>query len=184
MTLAPRRVPLQFDSLEEVFAAIRASGGRLTSARRVLLQALFAADGLVSAEYIAEGMDGQTMPSDVSSVYRNLELLEHLGVVRHVHLGHGAGLYALERGGRHEYLVCEACGRVDIVATEELDELRAAVIRRFGYQARFSHFPIVGLCPQCADGSTKDAALGHEHRHGGYVHQHPGGQGHDAGHTH
>ena len=33
--------------------------------------------------------------SDLASVYRNLEHLEELGVVRHVHFGHGPGLYAL-----------------------------------------------------------------------------------------
>ena len=37
---------------------------------------------------------------DLASVYRNLEQLEELGVVRHVHLGHGPGLYALVGGRR------------------------------------------------------------------------------------
>src|SRR5436305_11049910 len=115
MTLAPHRPPLRFADLDEVADAIRTRGCRLSSARRVLLEALFAADGPVSAEYIAEGMEGRIMRSDLSSVYRNLELLEELGVVRHVHLGHGPGLYALERGANCEYLVCEVCDRVDTV---------------------------------------------------------------------
>jgi len=47
--------------------------------------------------------------------YRNLETLEEVGLVRHVHLGHGPGLYALA-APEHEYLVCESCHAVRTVA--------------------------------------------------------------------
>jgi Fur family ferric uptake transcriptional regulator len=171
MTVAPRRVPLVFGDLDEAFAELRARGSRLTSARRVLLEALFAADGLVSAEYIADGMDGRFTRSDVSSVYRNLERLEQVGIVCHVHLGHGAGLYALERGGHHEYLVCEGCDRVDSVPTQELDAVRTEIAARFGYDVRFSHFPLVGLCAGCARGAPPESSAGREHRHAGSVHR-------------
>ena len=33
---------------------------------------------------------------------------------------------------------------------ERLDGVREAIEREFGYRARFSHFPIVGLCAECA----------------------------------
>ncbi len=175
MTLAPRRAPLSFAGLDDVAAAIRESGGRLTSARRVVLTALFAADGPVSAEYIADGLAGRTIRSEVSSVYRNLERLEELGVVRHVHLGHGPGLYVLEDGVQREYLVCEGCDRVDSVEASKLDDARAAIRTAFGYEARFEHFPIVGLCSRCAEGGELDRAhthRDHAHTHGDHVHTH------------
>lgn len=152
MTLAPRREPLSFRDIDDVAAAIRESGGRLTTARRLVLAALFAADGPVSAEYIASGLGGQVTESDVSSVYRNLERLEELGVVCHVHLGHGPGLYVLEDGTHREYLVCERCARVDSVEADRLDRIRLAIEQAFGFRARFDHFPIVGLCSRCASG--------------------------------
>jgi Fur family ferric uptake transcriptional regulator len=159
MTVAPRRDPLPFETIDDIAAAIRAAGGRLSSARRIVLDVLFAADGPISAERIAGGLDGRMTKSDLSSVYRNLEHLEELGVVRHVHLPHGPGLYTLERDT--EYLVCERCERVETVAAERLDEVRGAIRRSFGYHARFSHFPIVGLCAACAEGG--DAGHGHSH---------------------
>ncbi len=70
--------------------------------------------------------------------------------MRHVHLGHGPGLYALTGGGEREYLVCERCDRVTALGAERLDGVREAIEREFGYRARFSHFPIVGLCADCA----------------------------------
>ena len=88
--------------------------------------------------------------SDVASVYRNLETLEEIGLVCHVHLGHGPGLYALAHAHAREYLVCESCDRVVAVPEAELDGVRDGIRAAFGFEARFAHFPIVGLCPGCA----------------------------------
>jgi Fur family ferric uptake transcriptional regulator len=121
-----------------------------------VLEALFAAEGPVSAEFIAEGLGGNLTRSDLASVYRNLEWLENQGVVRHVHLGHGPGLYALARGGSREYLVCERCGRVESLASSRLDGVRAEIKQLFGFEARFSHFAIPGLCARCADAIESD----------------------------
>jgi Fur family ferric uptake transcriptional regulator len=148
MTEAPRTEPLAFRDLDDVAAAVRNAGGRLTTPRRLVLEALFAADGLLSAEQIAH----TGVPLDLTSVYRNLELLEELGVVRHVHVGHGPGLYGLVGEGEREFLVCERCGKVLAVAPHELDGARAAIREAFGYEARFTHFPVHGRCPDCARG--------------------------------
>jgi Fur family ferric uptake transcriptional regulator len=150
MTVAPRSEPLRFRDLDEVAEAVRRDGGRLTMPRRLVLEALFAADGLVTAEQIAAG--AQTGAAiEIASVYRNLERLEELGVVRHVHLGHGPGLYGLVGDGEREYLVCEGCGRVTAADPARLDRARAAIRADLGYEARFTHFPIHGLCTGCAD---------------------------------
>jgi Fur family transcriptional regulator, ferric uptake regulator len=123
-------------------AALRANGLRLSSARRLLLQALYSAERPLSAEDLAG--DG-----DVASAYRNLEVLEGLGLVRHVHLGHGPGLYQ-PAGRPRAFALCESCGAVSALAPAALDAVRAAVLDAVGYRARFAHFPIAGLCPVCA----------------------------------
>jgi Fur family ferric uptake transcriptional regulator len=150
MTNPSRRPPVIAGTPEEAAAAFRKAGGRLTAARRLVLEALFAADRPVSAEDIAGGLGGRMTRSDLTSVYRTLERLEQMGLVRHVHIGHGPGLYELERPGEAEYLICERCGRVDRVEAAALDRARAEIRRAFGYEARFSHFPISGLCAGCA----------------------------------
>ena len=78
----------------------------LSAVRRRVLQAMFDADGPLPA-------DAPSRPElDQASVYRALEYLEELGAVRHVHAGHGPGLYLLTVGGEREYLACERCRRV------------------------------------------------------------------------
>ena len=149
MTIAPRSEPHHFDDIEEVAAALRADGLRLSMPRRQVLEALFAADALVSADYIAAGTD-TGVPIELTSVYRNLEQLEEHGVVRHLHVGHGPGLYGLVGKSEREYLVCERCGRVDVADAKQLDRVRAAIRKEFGYEARFTHFPIHGFCADCS----------------------------------
>jgi Fur family ferric uptake transcriptional regulator len=179
VTVSPQAEPLEFKDIDDVLTALRERGHRISAARRLVLEALFAAEGPVSAQFIADGLDGSQAELDRTSVYRNLEQLEQLGVVRHVHLGHGPSLYHLVGGGEREYLACEGCGRVTSVDPSELDPVRDRVRKQFGYEARFGHFPIVGLCRECASGGTHrgKGAADHEHSHGGYVHSHPHSHG-------
>ena len=111
----------------------------------------------MSAEQIADGLDGRLPRSDLASVYRNLETLEELGLVRHVHLGHRAGLYALAAADDREYLACERCGAHRAVDPSVLDAARAALAESTGWTARFTHFPIVGLCPACSPANPPEA---------------------------
>ena len=143
MTRAPNRPPLAYRDIEDVAHALRAAGGRFSAARRRVLEALFAAEAPLPADAVAPGLDR-------ASVYRALEYLEELGVVRHVHLGHSPGLYALTGGAEREYLTCERCHRITALEAERLDEVRDLIETQFGYRARFSHFPIVGVCADCA----------------------------------
>jgi Fur family ferric uptake transcriptional regulator len=150
VTLARLSPPLEAEDLDSAVGVLRARGLRVTAARRLVLEVLYAAPGPVSAERIAEGLAGRAPRSDLASVYRNLETLEEIGLVRHVHLGHGPGLYALAGSRPREYLVCESCDAVRTVDPADLDEVRDVVAARFGYLPRFAHFPLVGLCPECA----------------------------------
>jgi Fur family transcriptional regulator, ferric uptake regulator len=147
-----------------VLRTLRASGHRVSAPMRAVVVALFAADGPVTAEQIAEGSGRGGARVELTSVYRNLERLQRLGVVTHVHVGHGAGLYVLARGEAREYLVCERCGRVTTVAPAQLDAVRAVVRDTFGYEARFGHFPMHGLCGACRR-TAGGAAAHHHHPH-------------------
>ena len=155
MPLAERRSessrgPSDVWDVSSAMALMRERGLRLSAARRLVVEALFAADGPMSAEQIAEGIGGRVPSSDIASVYRNLQAFEDIGLVRHVHLGHGPGLHALAIAGAREYLTCERCADFRAVAPEQLDAVRELIERSFGYRARFTHFPIVGLCASCA----------------------------------
>ena len=142
MTVPHLTPAVEASTAPAAFAALRARGLRLSSARRLLLHALHAADRPQSAEDLAgEG--------DVASAYRNLEVLEGLGLVSHVHLGHGPGLYQ-PAGRPREFVVCEGCGAVRALPAVALAAVHDTLLDAVGYRARFAHFPITGLCPDCS----------------------------------
>jgi Fur family transcriptional regulator, ferric uptake regulator len=152
MTVSPLSPSVQFPTPEAVLNALRGRGLRVSTARRLVVHTLFAAERPLSAEEIAAGAEGGWSQVDLASVYRNLETLEELGAVRHFHAGHGPGRYALTGEGEREYLACEGCGALLDVDPAELDAVRAEVRERFRYEVRFTHFPIVGRCDECAHG--------------------------------
>ena len=144
MTVSPNVPPLAVDDVGQAAHALRESGLRLSTPRRLVLEALFAADGPVAAGDLA-----RELGLDESSVYRNLEVLEHHGLIRHVHLGHSAGLYTRVGSDDVEYLYCERCTRVTAVTPARLDPVRKRIKQEFGFTARFAHFPIAGICDEC-----------------------------------
>jgi Fe2+ or Zn2+ uptake regulation protein len=149
MTVMHSSPPRPAHTLDAAVAALRAGGLRVSAARRLVLGALYAANEPVSAEGIAGGLEGRLPASDLASVYRNLETLEQLGLVRHVHFGHGPGLYALVGAEECEYLSCDRCGAHLAVSPAALDGVRGALREALGWEARFTHFPVVGACPAC-----------------------------------
>jgi len=189
VTAAPESPTRAFDDIHGALALLREQGLRRSSARRLVLQALFATEDPTSAEAIAARLEEEGLKLDLASVYRNLETLGRVGIVRHVHIGHGPGLYMLAGGREREYLVCDRCGRVDAVAPERLDRTRAAIRADLGYRVRFTHFPIVGICADCARASSNptngapvtdlpdahehDDSHTHGHSHGSGLHTHP-----------
>ena len=177
MTLASHVQPLTADDPEQAILELRASGLRISTARRLMIHALFEAEGPVSAAHLVHSLS-----LEESSVYRNLEVLERRGLVRHLHLGHGPGLYVLASRDEAEYLYCESCAKVTVIAPAELDPVRDQIHERFGYTPRFTHFAIVGLCDQCAARTSNLPTFDPDdlHSHGDFVHSHP----HHGAHSH
>ena len=151
MTVPHETRPLAPASVPAAITTLRVRGLRVSAARRLVLEALFAADGPVTAEAIARGLDGRFPAADLASVYRNLDTLEQIGFVRHFHVAHGPGLYALATTHRAGYVACEGCGAHLALDVETVDRVAAVLREACGYEPQLVHFPIIGRCPECDD---------------------------------
>src|SRR5919112_4734307 len=92
-------------------AELRAKGYRLTPQRQLVLEAVGAL-GHATPEEIATRVRHTASGVNISTVYRTLELLEDLGLVKHTHLGHGAATYSVSTDDDHVHLVCRDCGAI------------------------------------------------------------------------
>lgn len=135
--------------MDEVLGLIRAGGGRATPSRRVLLEVLFTAKGHLTADELAEAVQRRAPDVYMSTIYRNLEELQRLGVVVHSHLGHGPATYQLAWQA-NAYFLCDECG-VMIEAPRELFRGLARTAKaRLGFSIDPRHFAILGRCSSCS----------------------------------
>jgi Fe2+ or Zn2+ uptake regulation protein len=137
---------------DRLVAMIREQGERVTTARRALITALVQARGHVTAEDLAALVQKEQPDVHLSTIYRSLDALERMGVVDHVHLGHGRAVYHLA-DEPHQHLVCEVCGTVIEVPDATFAELAATLRRRYGFTIRPNHFAVLGRCRVCSRGS-------------------------------
>lgn len=149
--LAPEGTRPEVESVDDVLELVRAGGGRATNARRILVQVLFDRHGHLSAEELAQAVQAESPDVNVSTVYRNLEELERLGVVTHTHLGHGPATYHLA-ARQHGHLVCQECGATVEVPTSLFASLGEQALRRFDFSVDPGHSAVMGLCGACRSG--------------------------------
>ena len=129
---------------EELLDRLREQGGRITTARRLVVSTLLGATGHVTAEELATAIQAQHPEVHLSTVYRTLDSLEKLGIVGHTHLGHGPAVYHV--GVTHQHLVCEECGAVIDVPTDLLEDLQNALYAQYGFDLHIGHFALLGRC--------------------------------------
>ena len=138
-----------FSSVDGVISFLRSRGSRVTSSRRILLEVLFAADGHMSAEALADAVQARAPDVHLSTIYRNLEELEQMGVIAHSHLGHGPSSYLLASHA-HAHFVCADCGKMIEAPEEMFRGLARSAQERLGFSIDPKHFAILGRCAECS----------------------------------
>jgi Fur family ferric uptake transcriptional regulator len=142
----------------QMVQTLKERGHRLTPQRQMILDAIEASEGHVSAESIHAKVAAQFPQVNISTVYRTLDLLQDLGLVTHTHFDDGIAQYHLASEGQHQHMVCRHCGSEREIEVSVLDPLDRHLRDRYGFQADLAHFAIIGICADCA--AQSEAALG------------------------
>lgn len=130
---------------------VRASGVRVTAARRAVVTALTDAEDHLTADELAARVALVHPEVHRSTVYRTLDALERLGVVTHVHLGHGRAVYHAADRLHHHHAFCEECGAVVELPDDVLGDVERRLRDEEGFQVDSHHFALVGRCRLCVD---------------------------------
>ena len=127
---------------------LRAGGYRVTPQRQLVLEAVARLEHATPEEICGE-VRQTARGVNVSTVYRTLELLEQLGLVKHTHIHHGAPSYHLADDAGHVHLVCRQCERVIQVDQAAVGPLVVALEESNGFQTDVGHLTVFGLCANC-----------------------------------
>ena len=135
----------------DVGRRLRERGERMTRPRRAVLAALAAGPDHLSADDVIRIVADRDASVHRASVYRTLEALSHLGVVQHVHTGHGHTTYHLmPTGGPHPHVQCRVCSRVFDLPDDLLDAVAERLARQDGFVLDTGHVALSGICASCA----------------------------------
>jgi Fur family ferric uptake transcriptional regulator len=128
---------------------LQEKGYRLTPQRMLVIEALHDADRHISAEEIFDQLHGRYPYSNISTVYRTLELLKELNLVTETDFGEGRVRYHVAEKGHHHHLVCRSCGRITDLDESVLHPLKDALLCDYDFDADLRHIAIPGECSEC-----------------------------------
>lgn len=137
----------------------RGGGFRITLPRQEILNVLILTKGHLSAEDIYLKVHKKYPAVGLTTVYRTLELLVNMGLVRRFDFGDGRARYELIGGPEgeihHHHLVCTNCGKVidytEFIDEEKqlLDNTEKGLSKKYNFKILDHQLVFFGLCGQC-----------------------------------
>ncbi len=137
------------DSYHTLADQFRAGGHKLTQPRSAILHVLLASDCPLSPAEIQTRGQALCVELGLVTVYRTLELMEQIGLVRPVHLADGCHGHVLATPGHTHHVICERCHVVVEITGCELGGFLDRVAAYTGYTITGHWLEISGLCAQC-----------------------------------
>jgi len=129
----------------------RATGRRLTSQRRLILEVLEKSDSHLEAEALYDRAKAHDPDISLATVYRTLAVLKEMGLVAEHRLGEGHGHFEAVRGDPHYHFICRACGRVIEFSALQVAEIEQELGQREGVCVTTTHLRMSGYCAACRD---------------------------------
>ena len=130
---------------------MKASSLRPTKTRKALFELFFRPKTPLSAPDIVRELKRARVAVHKTTVYRELERLEKLGIVETVRLGDRKRYYELAARGHHHHLVCLRCERVTDIDVDEraLCEQERMLNRKKQFTILRHSLEFFGFCGVC-----------------------------------
>jgi Fur family transcriptional regulator, ferric uptake regulator len=136
----------------DAYESLEAAGFRRGGARAAVVELLSRQDCCLSAQEIFDRLRKARRPVGIASVYRALEALTELRLVKRVDAGDGIARYepATPDGDHHHHLVCRDCGKVEAFSDSRLERAIDRVAGGLGYSVDEHEVVLVGACADCS----------------------------------
>jgi Fur family ferric uptake transcriptional regulator len=135
--------------VDQLQTELRSRGYRLTPQRQLVLEAVTEL-GHATPEDVHAWVRERASGVNISTVYRTLELLEDVGLVKHAHLSHGAPTYHAATAPEHIHLICRDCGAISEIEPAMVAPLVDQLKAEQGFVADVGHLTIFGACKECS----------------------------------
>lgn len=136
------------ERLKKLEELCRQRGLPLTTQRRLVLELLLQRTDHPTADQILAAVQERNPEISRRTVYRVLDMLAELGLIRRVHHP-GAAARFDAKTIRHHHLVCTRCNKILDLESPELDNLTLPRGKLQGFDVSDFSVQLMGTCPEC-----------------------------------
>lgn len=136
---------------EHTLRTLADAGYRASAAREEVIRAIADVGCSVTAREIADLLRERDSGVGLASIYRALDLLDRLGLVKRFEVGEGVARFepAHPGGDHHHHLVCDSCGAVEPFEDDALERAIHGVSGRTEFAIAAHDVTLRGECPSC-----------------------------------
>lgn len=134
---------------QSIVQQLSRAGYRITQPRLAVIRALLEDDGHLSPAEVRERACAYHSGVGLVTVYRTLDLLGQMGLVRRIHAEDGCHGYATASHGHRHHLVCRRCGATVEFEGCDLSPFLERVSRETGYVIEEHLLELAGVCSAC-----------------------------------
>jgi Fur family transcriptional regulator, ferric uptake regulator len=134
---------------DRLLAAMLDAGYSNTRPRQAVVDVIATANGYLSPVQILETAQRAYPQLGLVTVYRTLDIMAEMGLVRKVHLANGCHSYALAEKMHGHHIICESCRQVVEFDGCDLSSVIISVERQTGFAVTDHWLELFGLCPAC-----------------------------------
>lgn len=129
--------------------ALSSAGLRMTSQRALILDIISQGHGHLDADGVYR-LAREKQPSlSLSTVYRNLQTLKKLGLVKELHFDESHHHYEAKPSAEHHHLLCLGCGKIVEFECGLSHRMRQEIARKKGFEVTGVEVHMSGYCAEC-----------------------------------
>lgn len=133
---------------------LNAHGFKDTQQRRAVLSVVLSSGECLNPGEVYTKARATCPRIGLTTVYRTLEILADLGIVRRVHLQQGCRSYALAGVGHLHHVICSNCHGVIEFEGCDLSEVMRSAANQTGFRVEGHWLQLFGTCPACQSSAS------------------------------
>lgn len=128
---------------------LRKRGYRLTPQRHMILSVIHGAEDHLNIDQIVERVQQINPYVSLSTIYRTLELLKSVDLIRESHLADEQPTYEMVDGHAHHHLICRCCRATFHLDEALLGNLNELLQKQYHFHNLSLELVAAGYCDNC-----------------------------------
>lgn len=143
-------------NLQSLNDILKSNGYKMTSQREAILKIFIKnKNNFISAEKLFTEVKKLQCKTNLSTIYRNLDVLEKLNIVHKTPAKNGNFLYLLvSETSHHHHIICKGCGKSEVLDYCPLNDITNS-LKNKNFTLTDHKLELYGYCKDCEKNTKK-----------------------------